>query len=103
MQDGKQIRLHNRYLRVMAVRVQPDGMEQRSYNMGKESSKESNKASERRIANEQYSHKFLQNDTESVSIHMLNDDCLRHMFLFLPIVDRVRIEIGIYFVQRNTY
>ncbi|KYN03547.1 Putative RNA-binding protein EEED8.10 [Cyphomyrmex costatus] len=90
MQDGsrKQIRLHNRDLRVMAADSwhQPDSMDQRLYNIGKEL----NKISERK---EQYVHKYLQNDSENVSIHMLNDDCLRHIFLFLPIVDRVRIEI----------
>lgn len=102
MQDGsrKRIRLHNRDLRVMAADSwhQPDSMEQRLYNMGKES----NKISERKVATEQYVHKYLQNDTENVSIHMLNDDCLRHIFLFLPIIDRVRIEIGKYFVQGYT-
>lgn len=98
MQDGsrKRIRLHNRDLRVMAADSwhQPDSTEQSLYNMGKES----NKISERKIATEQYVHKYLQNDIENVSIHMLNDDCLRHIFLFLPIIDRVRIEIGEYFV-----
>ncbi|XP_012524950.1 F-box protein SKIP2 isoform X1 [Monomorium pharaonis] len=93
MQDGsrKQIRLHNRDLRVMAADSwhQPDSMEQRLYNMGKES----NKNSERKVTTEQYVPKYLQNDSENVSIHMLNDDCLRHIFLFLPIVDRVRIEL----------
>jgi len=94
MQDGsrKRIRLHNRDLRVMAADSwhQPDSVEQRLYNVGKDS----NKTSERKVTTEQYVHKYLQNDTENVSIHMLNDDCLRHIFLFLPIVDRVRIEIG---------
>ncbi|KAL6265374.1 hypothetical protein P5V15_002173 [Pogonomyrmex californicus] len=93
VEDGikKQIRLHNRDLRVMAADSwhQPDSIENKFYNVGKES----NKASEKKNASEQYAHKYLQNDTETVSIHMLNDDCLRHIFLFLPIVDRVRIEI----------
>ncbi|XP_011707840.1 PREDICTED: putative RNA-binding protein EEED8.10 isoform X2 [Wasmannia auropunctata] len=93
MQDGsrKQIRLHNRDLRVMAADSwhQPDSMEQRLYNVGKDL----NKTSERKATMEQYDQKYLQNDNESVSIHILNDDCLRHIFLFLPIVERVRIEI----------
>lgn len=94
MQDGsrKRIRLHNRDLRVMAADSwhQPDSMEQRLYTMGKELSK----STERKLGTEHDAHKYLQNDTENVSIHMLNDDCLRHIFLFLPIIDRVRIEIG---------
>lgn len=72
---------------------QPDSTEQRLYTMGKES----NKLSEKKLTVEQCGHKYLQNDTENVSIHMLNDDCLRHIFLFLPIIDRVRIETGEYF------
>lgn len=74
---------------------QPDSMEQRLYTMGKEL----NKTSERKLGTmELYGHEYFQNDTQNVSIHMLNDDCLRHIFLFLPIIDRVRIEIGEYFV-----
>ncbi|XP_029671321.1 uncharacterized protein LOC115240356 isoform X4 [Formica exsecta] len=91
MQDGsrKQIRLHNRDLRVMAADSwhQPDSVDQKLYNIGKES----NKTFEKKTTNEQY-HQCLQNDVEDVSIHILNDDCLRHIFLFLPIIDRVRIE-----------
>ncbi|GAB1861899.1 RNA-binding protein EEED8.10 [Camponotus japonicus] len=91
MLDGsrKQIRVHNRDLRVMAADSwhQPDSIDQKLYNTGKES----NKTFEKKTINEQC-HQFLQNDTEDVSIHILNDDCLRHIFLFLPIIDRVRIE-----------
>lgn len=94
MQDGsrKQIRVHNRDLRVMAADSwhQPDSIDQKLYNIGKES----NKTSEKKTINEQQCHQCLQNDTEDVSIHILNDDCLRHIFLFLPIIDRVRIERG---------
>ncbi|EZA47801.1 Putative RNA-binding protein EEED8.10, partial [Ooceraea biroi] len=90
LQDGsrKQIRLHNRDLRVMPADSwhQPDSIEQKFYMR-----KERNRASDR-PASEQYSQGCLQNDSENVSIHMLNDDCLRHIFLFLPIADRVRIE-----------
>lgn len=97
MQDGsrKQIRLHNRDLRVMAADSwhQPDSVDQKLYNIGKES----NKTFEKKTINEQY-HQCLQNDVEDVSIHILNDDCLRHIFLFLPIIDRVRIERGKYFI-----
>ncbi|XP_071554433.1 putative RNA-binding protein EEED8.10 [Temnothorax nylanderi] len=85
------IKLHNRWLKVKATDPwhQPDSTEQRLYTMGKDS----NKTCERKLNPEQYVHKYLQNDTENVSIHMLNDDCLRHIFLFLPIKERVRIEI----------
>lgn len=97
MQDGskKQIRVHNRDLRVMAADSwhQPDSVDQKLYNIGKES----NKIFEKKSTNEQY-HQCLQNDTENVSIHILNDDCLRHIFLFLPIIDRVRIERGKHFI-----
>lgn len=93
MQDGsrKQIRVHNRDLRVMAADSwhQPDSIDQKLYNIGKES----NKTSEKKTINE-HCHQCLQNDTEDVSIHILNDDCLRHIVLFLPIIDRVRIERG---------
>ncbi|XP_067209749.1 F-box/LRR-repeat protein 2 isoform X1 [Linepithema humile] len=89
--DGgrKQIRLHNRDLRVMPADSwhQPDSIEHKLYTMGKES----NKSSEKKV-NEQCTQEYLQNDTNRVSIHILNDDCLRHIFLFLPILDRVRIE-----------
>ncbi|XP_072754936.1 putative RNA-binding protein EEED8.10 isoform X2 [Anoplolepis gracilipes] len=91
MQDGsrKQIRVHNRDLRVMAADSwhQPDSIDQKMYTIGKESYK----TFEKKTTNEQYL-QCLQNDTEDVSIHILNDDCLRHIFLFLPIIDRVRIE-----------
>ncbi|XP_011874815.1 PREDICTED: putative RNA-binding protein EEED8.10 isoform X2 [Vollenhovia emeryi] len=94
IQDGsrKRIRLHNRDLRVMAADSwnQPDSMEHKVYVAGKDSSK----TSDRKLTTEQYvQNKYLRNDPEQVSIHMLNDDCLRHIFLFLPITDRVRIEI----------
>lgn len=91
----KQIRLHNRDLRVMAADSwhQPDSVDQKLYNLGKVS----NKSSEKKSTNEQY-HQCLQNNTENVSIHILNNDCLSHIFLFLPIIDRVRIERGKYFI-----
>ncbi|XP_029166421.1 putative RNA-binding protein EEED8.10 [Nylanderia fulva] len=88
IQEGskKQIKIHNRELRVMAVNSwhQPDSMDQKLYNIGGIS----NKSSEEKSTNEQY----LQNDTENVSISRLNEDCLRHIFSFLPIIDRIRIE-----------
>lgn len=94
MLDGsrKQIRVHNRDLRVMAADSwhQPDSIDQKLYNIGKESNKTT---FEKKTINEQFQ-RCMQNDTEDVSIHILNDDCLRHIFLFLPIIDRVRIERG---------
>lgn len=70
---------------------QPDNIEHKLHNKGKEL----NKISEKKM-NEQYAQEYLQNDINSISIHILNDDCLRHIFIFLPIFDRVRIERGEY-------
>lgn len=33
---------------------------------------------------------------EDSQIHQLNNDCLLHIFTFLPIVDRIKMERGIY-------
>ncbi|TGZ37997.1 putative RNA-binding protein EEED8.10 [Temnothorax longispinosus] len=80
------IKLHYRWLKVKATDPwhQPDYTEQRLYTMGKDS----NKTCERKLNPEQYVHEYPQNDTENVSINMLNDDCLKHIFLFLPIKER---------------
>lgn len=99
--SGKRIRLHNRDLRVMAADSwhQPDGTERRFYPI---TGKESNETSERKFPIvEPCDREYPRNDTDRVSIHTLNDDCLRHVFLFLPIVDRVRVEIGECFVPRT--
>ncbi|XP_071634234.1 putative RNA-binding protein EEED8.10 [Temnothorax longispinosus] len=93
MRDGS-ITLHDRHLTVRSAYswYQPDSTEQTfMYAMGNGDSIETG---ETNLSTEQYVHKYhLPNDTENVSIHMLNDHCLKHIFQFLPIVDRVRIEI----------
>jgi len=35
-------------------------------------------------------------DEDNITINILNDDCLAHMFSFLPIADRLRSERGEY-------
>jgi len=32
----------------------------------------------------------------NISINILNDDCLKHVFTFLPIADKLRVEKGKY-------
>jgi len=44
--------------------------------------------------NEQYSQKCSEED--NISINILNDDCLGHIFKCLPIADRFRSERGEY-------
>lgn len=39
---------------------------------------------------------------EKVPIHRLNDDCLIHIFLYLPIVDKVNIESGKKLIKYNS-
>ncbi|KAK1137913.1 hypothetical protein K0M31_002407 [Melipona bicolor] len=80
-----EIRLHNRDLKVLAADSwhQPDSIENQYYNV-KDKSK-SNKVSNDVI----YNLGYVQED---ISIQTLNDDCLMHIFLQLPIVDRIRIE-----------
>jgi len=43
--------------------------------------------------NEQYFQEYPEEN--NISINILNDDCLEHVFKFLPIYDRVRSEKGI--------
>ena len=45
---------------------------------------------------ESFDDQSLQNYTvdNTVPIHRLNDDCLMHVFLYLPVIDRVKIERG---------
>lgn len=45
---------------------------------------------------EQCTEEYLQDDTEEGPSmnEYLNDDCLSHIFQFLPVVDRFRIERG---------
>lgn len=85
----KQISLHNRDLRVMPADSwhQPDSMEQQLYYKRSKICNEEN-------TDEQHTQGYLQNDSEKVSIHILNNDCLRHILELLPISDRIRAERG---------
>ncbi|XP_026667916.1 F-box protein SKIP2-like [Ceratina calcarata] len=76
------IRLHNRNLKVVPADSwhQPDNIENRYHN-----------TKDKKACNEQYNEEYLQNDMHT-SIQILNNDCLIHIFLQLPIVDRIRIE-----------
>ena len=65
---------------------QPDNIENQYYN-----TKDKYKA-DKKQADEQCNQDYLQNDITDISIQTLNDDCLMHIFLQLPIVDRIRIE-----------
>lgn len=84
----ERIRLHNRDLRVLPADSwhQPDNIENRCYNI-KDKSK-SNKISNDIV----YNFDYTQDGITDTNIQTLNDDCLIHIFLQLPIIDRVRIE-----------
>jgi len=61
----------------------------------------------RESENDQYSQKYPEKN--NISIDILNYDCLRHIFRFLPVVDRLRSERGecstlhIYFIDFLTH
>lgn len=83
-------RLHNRNLRIAPADSwhQPDSIENQYY------SKEWQKSDKKQSA-EQCSQEYEENDISlETNIQTLNDDCLMHIFLQLPIVDRIRIERG---------
>jgi len=44
--------------------------------------------------NKQYSQEYPEMD--NISLDILNNDCLEHIFKFLPVVDRMRSERGEY-------
>ncbi|KAJ8672652.1 hypothetical protein QAD02_003911 [Eretmocerus hayati] len=77
--DGhrKKIHIHNRDLRVMPADSwhQPDSIEVKNKKV-QESLKEETRS-------------YILDGAE---IHKLNDDCLMHIFTYLPIIDRVRVE-----------
>ncbi|XP_033315548.1 F-box/LRR-repeat protein 7-like [Bombus bifarius] len=82
------IRLHNRDLRVFAADSwhQPDSIENQCYNI-------KDKSKSNKISND-IAHNFdcIQDGITDTNIQTLNDDCLIHIFLQLPIIDRIRIE-----------
>ncbi|CAL7948207.1 unnamed protein product [Xylocopa violacea] len=82
------ISLHNRNLRVMPADSwhQPDNINNQYY-----STKDKSKF-DKKVYNEQCNQEYIENDITENSIQILNDDCLIHIFLQLPIVDRIRIE-----------
>lgn len=84
------IRLHNRDLRVLAADSwhQPDSIENQCYNI-------KDKSKSNKISND-IAHNFdcIQDGITDTNIQTLNDDCLIHIFLQLPIIDRIRIERG---------
>ncbi|XP_043464709.1 F-box/LRR-repeat protein 2-like [Leptopilina heterotoma] len=86
-EDGynKLIHLHNRDLRVMPADSwhQPDSIENIKKNSFKKKEKETDDSSNLETS-------YVTDDT--IPIHRLNDDCLIHIFHYLPIVDRVKIE-----------
>lgn len=82
--------MHNRNLKVIPADSwhQPDNIEN-EYPSAKEKSK-----SDKIEPNEQCNEEYIENDITEIRIQTLNDDCLTHIFLQLPIVDRIRIERG---------
>lgn len=88
-EDGynKLIHLHNRDLRVMPADSwhQPDSIENMKKNSAKKKEKDTDDSCNLETS-------YITDDT--IPIHRLNDDCLIHIFHYLPIVDRVKIESG---------
>lgn len=84
------VTLHSRNLKILAANPwhQPKSVKNKHYNVKKHKSK-SNKVSNDIICNLGYG-------KNEISIQKLNDDCLMHIFLKLPIVDRIRMERGKY-------
>lgn len=82
-----EIQLHCRILRVSSANSwhQPDSVEnQRRFLKNKlDDSDELIKI-----------HEFIEPDFNESPIHILNDDCLMEIFLYLPIADRIRTERG---------
>ena len=91
-EDGykKEIQLHNRDLRVMPADSwhQPDSIE----NKIKLAPIHKQKSDSDESGDEQLSQYYASGN--EVTIHHLNDDCLMHIFLYLPIIDRIKIERG---------
>ncbi|XP_008217853.1 uncharacterized protein LOC100679040 [Nasonia vitripennis] len=81
----KEIRLNNDWVRVIPAASwnQPDSIE--------------NQARKTKHLNEEESkdisiYNIIVTDENKDTIHVLNNDCLMHIFMYLPIADRVRIE-----------
>lgn len=91
-EDGskKEINLHNRDLKVMPADPwhQPDSIQIKSYTLTKDINKSRKKSSI-----EETNYNSVQNYINA-PIDALNDDCLMHIFLYLPIKNRIAIERG---------
>ncbi|CAD1474536.1 unnamed protein product, partial [Heterotrigona itama] len=84
----EEIRLHNRDLKILAADSwhQPDNMENQYHNPNLQINElNSNEVSDDVVCNLDY-------EQDDIGIQTLNDDCLIHIFLQLPIIDRIRIE-----------
>ncbi|KAI4504365.1 hypothetical protein M0802_000836, partial [Mischocyttarus mexicanus] len=86
--SNKRIHLHSRDLKVMPADPwhQPDKIQFKSNN----SAKDSNKSRDISLV-EETDQNVAENSTIA-SIEVLNDDCLMHIFLYLPIMNRIAIE-----------
>lgn len=72
---------------------QPDSVEnQRKLAARKEKAQNSMEANDSLLQPSTPTKDLLPED--NAPIHKLNDDCLMHVFLYLPITDRVRVERG---------
>ncbi|KAL2730200.1 F-box/LRR-repeat protein 7-like isoform X1 [Vespula maculifrons] len=89
-EDGskKEINLHNRDLKVMPADPwhQPDSIQIKKYTLTKNINKSHKKSSI-----EETNYNSVQNHINA-PIDALNDDCLIHIFLYLPIKNRIAIE-----------
>lgn len=82
----KEIYLNGEWVRVIPAASwnQPDSIE----NQTRKSNLNKVKDEDKSIYN------ILVIDESKETIHVLNNDCLMHIFMYLPIADRVRIERG---------
>ncbi|KAK2587325.1 hypothetical protein KPH14_003042 [Odynerus spinipes] len=89
-QDGsrKEINIHDRDLRVMPADSwhQPDSIKNKSFTLAKDWNK-----CHKKSPAEEVNEDCIQNYPDAL-IDALNDDCLMHIFLYLPIIDRIVIE-----------
>ncbi|XP_015175842.1 PREDICTED: F-box protein SKIP2-like isoform X2 [Polistes dominula] len=86
--SNKRIHLHSRDLKVMPADPwhQPDKTQFKNNN----STKDSNKSREMSSTNK--TDQDTVDNSTIASINVLNDDCLIHIFLYLPIMDKIAIE-----------
>lgn len=99
----RKIRVHNRDLRVLAADSwhQPDSAENLLKKKPNPSKMKAEAAEVMASAADSSESATAVSEEDSV-IHKVNDDCLIHIFSFLPIVDRVRIERGKLHLRKYT-